>query len=363
MIMTATSSTATDAIYRIHPIEDPRWGAFVRKHPRSSIFHTPGWLEALRQTYGYEPVAMTTSSPGEEVHDGIVFCRVNSWLTGNRLVSLPFSDHCDPLVDDSANLNAMLAALKPESLKHKSRYVELRPLSALDSGPSHFSPGQTYCFHQIDLTPSLDTLFGNCHKDSTQRKIRRAEREGLVYEEGRSQQLLDIFYRLLILTRRRHQVPPQPKRWFETLIACCGEALKIRVASKDGQPTAAILTLRHMDTLVYKYGCSDARFSNLGGMHLLFWRSIQEARAEGLRVFDLGRSDHDNQGLITFKDRWGGSRSELTYSRYSDTQASPKTLAKKTGNDWKERVTKSVFTHMPDRLLHSVGSMLYRHVG
>ncbi len=354
---------ATETVYRIHPIEDPRWGAFVRRHPRSSIFHTAAWLEALRKTYGYEPVAITTSSPGEELRDGIVFCRVKSWVTGHRLVSLPFSDHCEPLVDDPANLNAMLAALKPESLKDKSQYVELRPLSALNHVPSQFIPSQTFCFHQVDLTPGLDTLFGNCHKDSTQRKIRRAEREGLVYEEGRSQNLLDNFYRLLMLTRRRHQVPPQPKSWFETLIACCGESLKIRVASKDGQPTAAILTLHHKDTLTYKYGCSDARFSNLGGMHLLFWRSIQEAKAAGLRTFDLGRSDTDNQGLITFKDRWGSAPSELTYSRCSAAQTSQRTLAKKTGTDWKERLTKSMFTHMPDRLLHSVGSLLYKHVG
>jgi CelD/BcsL family acetyltransferase involved in cellulose biosynthesis len=349
-------------VHQIDPLADARWGKLLEKHPRSSVFHTVAWLEALRRTYGYQPIVITTSSPGMDLQDGLVFCRVDSWLTGRRLVSLPFSDHCEPLVDDASNLNATLAALKPELRQDKSRYVELRPLSALPDMPSHFRPSQSFCFHQVDLTPGLDELFSNCHKDSTQRKIRRAEREGLTYEEGRSEFLLDIFYRLLVLTRRRHQVPPQPKKWFENLIACFGESLKIRVTFKDNRPTAAILTLRHKDTLVYKYGCSDVQYSNLGGMHLLFWRSIQEAKSDGVRVFDLGRSDCDNQGLITFKDRWGSVRSELTYARCSASKNSQETF-KDTGAGWKERIAKSIFAHMPDRVLLSVGDLLYKHVG
>ncbi len=36
-----------------------------------------------------------------------------------------------------------------------------------------------------------------------------------------------------------------------------------------------------------------------------------------LRFFDFGRTDADQQGLITFKDRWGATQSVVTYSRYS----------------------------------------------
>src|SRR5580692_9372594 len=189
-------------MHQIDPLNDPRWSGFLDTHPRSSVFHTVAWLEALRRTYGYRAIAITTSSPGMGLRDGIVLCRVHSWLTGRRFVSLPFSDHCEPLVDDAVNLRAMLTELKPWLRQSKARYVELRPLSALENMPSHFRSGQSFCFHHIDLAPSLDQLFSNCHKDSTQRKIRRAEREALRYEEGRSEVLLDAFYSLLLLTRR-----------------------------------------------------------------------------------------------------------------------------------------------------------------
>ena len=206
----------------------------------------------------------------------------------------------------------------------------------------------------------MDALFRNFHKDSTQRKIRRAEREGLTYEDGRSESLLDEFYRLLIMTRRRHRVPPQPKRWFQNLIDCFRESLKIRVAFQNRRAVAAILTLAHKDTLFYKYGCSDTNFNNLGGMQLLFWRSIQESKDAGLRVFDLGRSDLESTGLITFKDRLGAARSTLTYARLS---ASPRYGYRPGTADWAEHAAKRALGWLPGRVLRAVGDLVYRHIG
>src|SRR5580693_4016008 len=98
--------------WQIDPIHDPRWAELVRRHPSASIFHTPEWLGALRRTYGYEPVAITTAPPGEGLRDGLVFCRIRSWLTGARCVSLPFSDHCEPLADSPDALNHILLACR-----------------------------------------------------------------------------------------------------------------------------------------------------------------------------------------------------------------------------------------------------------
>jgi hypothetical protein len=85
-------------IHEIDPVQDPRWAVFIARHPQATIFHTPTWLEVLRRTYGYEPFALTTASLGEDLNNGLVACRVKSWFTGRRTVSLPLSDHCELLV-------------------------------------------------------------------------------------------------------------------------------------------------------------------------------------------------------------------------------------------------------------------------
>lgn len=348
--------------YRIDPVHDPRWPLFLGRHSRATVFHTPDWLEALRRTYGYEPLALTTCAPDDELSNGLVFCRIRSWLTGRRLVSLPFSDHCEPLVENEEELKCLLSALKRELDASRSRYAEIRPMTLPTGVPPGLEKAASFWMHRLDLRPSLEELFRGFHRDCVQRRIRRAEREALAYEEGRSEPLLQRFYQLLTLTRRRQQLPPQPLAWFRTLIGCMGDKLEIRLACKDGHPVASILTLRYKNTLVYKYGCSDAGFNNLGGTQLLFWRAIQKAKHEGLQTLDLGRSDPDNTGLITFKDRWGGKRFPLTYYRlYPAARCAPNYVLS-AARDQTSAAT-WVLSHLPDRVLIAAGTLFYRHMG
>lgn len=343
--------------YKIDPIRDRRWTEFLQRHPEASVFHTPGWLEALQRTYGYEPVVFTTAPPETELGDGLPFCRITTWLTRRRLVSLPFSDHCTPLVENSTELTSLLTSLQHELEDENWKYIEIRagdlhlPSSAL------FEKAKVFCFHKLDLRPNLDELFHGFHKDCIQRKIQRAEREGLTCEEGSEDSLLSKFYHLLLITRRKHGMPPQPLRWFRNLIACLGDRVKIRVASNNGRPIASILTLRHKKVLVYKYGCSDHRFNNQGGTQLLMWKAIQEAKHDQLYEFDMGRSDYDNPGLIAFKDRWGAARSTLFYLRY------PSRSAQTISGAMQGSVAKYVLAHAPDSLLAATGSVLYKHMG
>ena len=62
-----------------------------------------------------------------------------------------------------------------------SKYVRL---SSWKSQPHSLIVTSSYSFHQLDLRPDLGTLLRSFHKSSTQRKIRRAEREGLTYRRG-----------------------------------------------------------------------------------------------------------------------------------------------------------------------------------
>jgi CelD/BcsL family acetyltransferase involved in cellulose biosynthesis len=348
------------SVYQIDPIQDSRWLGFLGSHPRASVFDSPGWLEALQRTYGYDPFVLTTSQPGADLTNGLPVCRVRSWLTGHRLVSLPFSDHCEPLVDRAEELDELLSFLMQEVRCRKWNYVEVRPWNSApraDGNSNGFQATRAFCFHKLDLTPSLEQLFRRFHKSCVQRKIRRGEREGLIYEADASESHLAKFYHLLRLTRRRHGMPPQPLAWFRNLIDCMGENLTIHIVSKDGQPISSILTLSFKKTIVYKYGCSDAQHHNLGGMPFLFWRTIQEAKKKGLEELDLGRSDSENSGLVTFKDHLGADCSTLTYYRY------PARGAGLGANGWKVQTAKRVMAHMPDPVLTVAGRFLYKHFG
>jgi len=346
-------------IARIDPGSDRRWQTFVENRPDAGIFHTSAWLEALRQTYGYEPVIYAATDRNGLVN-GVPFCLIHSRLTGRRLVSLPFSDHCQPLASPE-ELHVLLAAVKDDATENNCKYVETRPLTPYESGittAAELTQSHDAVIHRLELHRSRDDVFRGFQKDCIRRKISRSEREQLRYEEGRSEELLQKFYRLLLLTRRRHQLPPQPLLWFRNLIGCLGEKLKIRVASsKDGIPIASIITLSFKDVVTYKYGCSDPRFNALGGMVFLIWRTVQEALNEGAAELDLGRSDHHTPGLIAFKDHWGARRYRLTYYTYPARSGGPANagLFMAAG--------KRLVAAIPDPLFTRLGGLLYRHVG
>ena len=350
------TKAASTLCYEIDPLRDERWASLVESHPRASVFHSTNWLKALRSVYGYEPVVMTTCPPGAHITNGLVFCWVNSWLTGRRLVSLPFSDHCDPLIDRTDALDAIFAHAQRHVDQKKSKYIEVRPLSCEPSNHTKLGKLLTYRFHHLDLRRSEPELFRSFHKDCVQRKIRRAEREKLQYEQGTSEDLLQKFYQLLVMTRRRQYLPPQPLAWFRGLIAAFGTDLTIRVASKDSSPVASILTLSHKKTMVYKYGCSDAAFNKFGGMALLFWKTIQEAKGKGFEELDLGRSDIDNLGLIAFKGHWGAAATDLNYWAYPCRSA-------ERPSSWEKTLVARVVSVAPDFALKVVGKLLYRHIG
>jgi hypothetical protein len=351
------------AVYAIDPLVDQRWSEFVDRNSHSSIFHCVGWLEALWRTYGCKPLVFTTSGPNEPLANGLVSCEVRSWITGKRLVSLPFSDHCDVLADSAASCTDLLDQVA-NRVGREFKYAEIRPTSSLFAPrDGNWRPSVQFIHHRLTLEPSIDELYRNLHKNCIQRKIRRAEKEALRYSKGRSDILLQQFYDLLLRTRRRQRIPPQPLNWYRNLISSMGDRLMIRVVSKDAVPAAAILTLSHKGTTTYKYGCSDERLNRYGGMPFLFWMAIQEARGEGVRELDLGRSEAANSGLVRFKDRLGAAQEPMTYWVCSHERATePRSL-------WIAHLARHIAPHLPAAFLHlprailaASGEIFYKHM-
>lgn len=341
----------------LDPLTDLRWPGFVERHAAASAFHSRGWLRALQMTYGYQPLVLTTSRPTEPLTNALLLCVVQSWVTGDRVVSLPFTDHCEPLVENIEQLRALCAHLETLRRAQGWKYAEMRTSHAFLGAAESFRECVVYQWHRLDLRPGLDTLYRGFHKDCIRRRIGHAERQGLRYEEGGNESLVRSFYDLIVLTRLRKHLPPQPFEWFHNLVACMGKDICIRVAFKGGRPAAGILTMNQGKTMFYKYGGSDARFNHLGATPMLFWQAIQAAKSAGMETLDLGRSDVEDRGLIRFKERWGAQGMRLTLWRSPADEVSPSL------EHLKMRLAKTVCAHIPYKMLVVASRLLYRHVG
>ena len=150
---------------------------------------------------------------------------------------------------------------------------------------------------------------------------------------------------------------PQPRAWFRNLADCMGDKMQVRLARKNGISIATMLTLQRRSGMVYKYGCSDEQFHNFGAMPFLFWKLIEESKASDLNEIDFGRSDLDNEGLITFKDRFGTTRKRLTYVQY------PQAKKGEGMSRWDKPAFRRVLQILPDAVLPMASGLLYKHIG
>ncbi len=91
-------------------------------------------------------------------------------------------------------------------------------------------------------------------------------------------------------------------------------------------------------------------------MPFLFWKTIQEAKDNGLEELDLGRSDPDNLGLIAFKEHLGATSTTINYWIYPPRPQVPQSA-------WQKKMARLFVQASPDLVLQAVGTLLYPHIG
>src|SRR5437762_10906420 len=98
-ISVPVACTTAVTVVTVDPRDDERWQHLVDRFP-SDVFHAPAWMRVLRDTYGFDLRAHLVLDHEGLPIGGLPFCHVHDML-GDRLVTLPFSDYCDPLVNDT----------------------------------------------------------------------------------------------------------------------------------------------------------------------------------------------------------------------------------------------------------------------
>lgn len=334
---------------------DERWVSFVDSTAGSGIFHHPAWISLLAECYRYHPFVVAICDKQGEIQAGLPMMEVNSLLTGRRWVSLPFSDHCQPLYHGDSPPLALFEYLSELQSKNVIPRVEIR--SAIPyNGQVHIDSNQV--LHLLRLSTDPQEVFKDFHYQVRKKSIARAERDGVKVRWAKDKEDLDIFYDLHLKTRSRLGVPIQPKRYFELLWqSIIGAELGfILLAYMESTPIAGAIFLTYKTTLIYKYSASDMEYRRFRANHLLLWTAIRWGCEHGKTVFDFGRTDVSDTGLCSFKRSWGADEKPLIYSIVS-----AKPPQKKNGK--LQDVMGSVIRKSPLWVCRAIGELLYRHYG
>ena len=343
------------AIQIINPITYPGWDELILSTPDYSFFHSSAWARVLFESYHYTPKYFTVIDHGQLLAL-IPVMEVNSFLTGRRGVSLPFTDYCKPIIPNGIPFQNVFEHIIENGKKCGWKSLELR--SGNNLLPSTM-PSITYLGHTLGLDNGEQEVFSN-FRDSTKRNIKKAIKEKVSVEIFNSLESIKEFYTLNCMTRKQHGLPPQPFNFFKKIYdhVISRNLGFVILASYGGKNIAGAIYFHFGEKAVFKYGASDKKFQHLRANNLVMWEAIQWYSQNGYKNLCFGRTERENQGLIQFKSGWGTIEQQISYYRYD--------LKKGSFVSGSSKVTgfhNKIFRNIPIPLLKKVGSVLYKHIG
>jgi len=351
----------------INPITYLGWDDLLISCPGYSFFHSSAWARVLSDSYGYTPIYFTVFQDGKLLAL-IPLMEVNSFLTGKRGVSLPFTDYCDPIMNGNFRFNDLLNDVMAYGKKCGWKYLEFRgdhniiPYSStrnLQPETWNIIPYITYLGHTLNLSDKEDQIFSS-FRDSTKRNVKKAVKEGVEVKIHHSFESVKEFYRLNSITRKHHGLPPQPYLFFKKVYDQIIHKNMgfIVLASFQDKPIAGGVFFHFGEKAAYKYGASDKKYQHLRANNLIMWEAIKWSSQNGFKSICFGRTEPENQGLIQFKSGWGTTEHQISYYRYN-----LKKEAFIVGSSNVVGFHNKIFRRMPIHILNRIGNILYKHVG
>jgi len=346
-------------------VEDPTnngsWDSLLTDFSRSGFFHSSTWCRTLVEAYGYRPLYLI-GFDSHQISALVPLMGINSWLTGRRGVSLPFSDNCPPLVKKKEDWPEIWQELIKMGRNNRWRYLEIR---GDDSELYKDKLNAGFINHVVDLKTGPGEQFFRL-RESTRRNIRKAIKNNVTVKNQRSYESLMEYYRLHVLTRKRHGLPPQPKRFFQAIYRNIletgyGRLFLAYPCSPNGglgRSIAGAIFFTFRDKAIFKFGASEPDVRRIRPNDMVLWSAIRALQSDGFKSLDLGRSDPENCGLIHFKDGWDSRQKKCFYWNYDlekDVFTAPK---------WKvSGYYNKLFSKLPSGALRALGSGIYRHIG
>lgn len=334
----------------------------LEQQARDVFYYQPAWLNLISQVYGYAVNTLTTTDTNGEISGFLPVCTMRSPITGNRMVALPFSDHCPLLAEDRASAQQLVDQAQCLADEQRARYLELRTgTHPMLAERTDLVESSLYVRWFLPLQSDQDVVWAGLSK-SVKQMIKKSQKMGVTVRRIEKREEMAYYYRLQLQTRsKKHGMPTQPQRFFIGLwdtFAASG-ALQVLLAEHEGKVIAGMILLASGSTIRDAYSASDVSALSMAPNNVLMWHAITLGCAHGFKTLDMGRTACDNEGLMAFKRRWGATKEPLAYYYYPRVDG----LASTSERSWKFRLLTKCWRQLPLQVAGPLGAQLYRHLG
>jgi lipid II:glycine glycyltransferase (peptidoglycan interpeptide bridge formation enzyme) len=301
---------------RIDPEDLDRY--VMQKHPEANFLQTSSWGKVYE--LDGEKVYYLKLTEQDVIHGTAVVIVKNA--KRGRYLEIPGG----PLLDWDGDIKALRFFLKEiakVAVANKCVFVRMRPnipdteehrklaeRLKLVKSPMHLHAEHTV---MLDITKSEEDLMAEMRRQ-TRYEVRRAQKMGIKVSYETSEKAFNDFYDLQLETAERQGFIPSSRKFILSQHKVFGEKARIYTASLDGKVLAKGEILLQAPEAIYHEAASTLDGRTLPGAYALQWQIIQDAKALGLKRYNLfgiappNSPHHRYAGVTTFKTGFGGEQ-------------------------------------------------------
>ena len=281
------------------------WDAFVLGCPQATFFHRAGWQGLLEQVHGHRTHYLYAVRDNR-ITGVLPLAHVKSLLFGSALTSLPFAVYGGVAAADEASAQALEGRAQELARELGVQHLELRHRVRRHAD---WPQQDLYVTFRKEILPDEEAnMLAIPRKQRAM--VRKGIKNALVATEDADEA---TFFALYADNVHRHGTPALPRRWFAALLRTFGpDAGVLTVRSAEGRPLSSVLSFRFRDEVLPYYAGDDEAARELAANDFKYWELMRRACAQGLRVFDYGRSKQGT-GPYAFKKNWGFEPTPLHY--------------------------------------------------
>jgi hypothetical protein len=156
-----------------------------------------------------------------------------------------------------------------------------------------------------------DTPDPACMSSNHRRNLTKAEKSGVTLHRSVSPVAIAPHVTLMNLSMERRtvrgeEVSANIREFYFRQMLVSGAAEFFQARAPDGTMLSSIFLLRSASGAYYQSAGTSPQGMSLGASPFLIWRAAELLRREGVTCFSIGGTTHDNEGLLRFKNSFGG---------------------------------------------------------
>lgn len=279
------------------------WDSFVRHHPEGTFYHLSGWRQIIEDHLGHESHYLYVECRGQ-ITGVLPLARVKSRLFGDALISVPFLVYGGPVSDDEVSQQVLVDHAKRLADGLGVDYLELRNVRTVTDWPAK----DNYVTFRREIDQDVDANLKAIPRKQ-RAVIRKAIKGGLDCEMDSN---VDRLFETLSECKRNLGTPFFGRSYLAAIKSQFGDECEIDIVTHSGRLVAGVMSFRFRDEILPYYGGGGSEARKFGANDYMYWKVMERACQDGVRIFDFGRS-RMGTGSYNFKRHWGFDMQPLSY--------------------------------------------------